>query len=44
MTVVDMCRREKELTISFQLNIDKWNTMDQHIKEMVSQPWENIKF
>lgn len=44
MTIVDMCRREKELTISFQLNIDKWNTMDQHIKDMVSQPWENIKF
>lgn len=44
MTTVDMCRREKDLTVSFQLNIDKWNSMDQNIREMVSQPWESVKF
>ena len=35
MSVVDMCRREKELTLDFQLNIDKWDTIDCAVKEIV---------
>lgn len=44
MNVVDMCRREKELTLDFQLNIDKWKTIDPNIKNIVSRQWKNIKF
>ena len=34
--IVDMCKREKELTLDFQLNIDKWDTVNQEIKDIVS--------
>lgn len=44
MNVVDMCRREKELTLDFQLNIDKWKTVNPDIKSIVSKPWKSIKF
>lgn len=44
MSLVDMCRREKELTLDFQLNIDKWDTMDCKVKEVVLDGWSNIKF
>ena len=44
MSVVDMCRREKELTLDFQLNIDKWDTIDCAVKEIVLDGWSNIKF
>lgn len=44
MNIVDMCRREKELTLDFQLNIDKWETCDPNVKQIVSGPWKNIKF
>lgn len=44
MNTVDMCRREKELTLDFQLNIDKWETFDSDIRDIVSGPWYNIKF
>ena len=44
MNMVDMCRREKELTLDFVLNIDKWKTIDSEIKQLVSGQWEFIKF
>ena len=44
MNMVDMCRREKELTLDFVLNIDKWKTIDPKIKQLVSGQWESIKF
>ncbi len=44
MDIVDMCKREKELTLDFQLNVDKWDTLDQEVKNIVSAKWENIKF
>ena len=43
-SVVDMCRREKELTKEFVLNIDKWDTVDEFVKQIVSTGWKNIKF
>ena len=36
MNMVDMCKREKELTLDFVLNIDKWKTIDPKIKQLVS--------
>ena len=30
--IVDMCKRAKELTLDFQLNIDKWGSVNQEIK------------
>lgn len=42
--IVDMCKREKELTQEFQLNIDKWSEVDDDVKKTVSVGWQNIKF
>lgn len=39
-----MCRREKELTLDFKLNIDKWKTINPDVKSIVSRKWKNIKF
>ncbi|MCH5250505.1 MAG: hypothetical protein J1E98_11250 [Lachnospiraceae bacterium] len=44
MDIVDMCKRQKELTLDFQLNVDKWNTVNQEVKDIVSTGWEKIKF
>lgn len=44
MDIVDMCRREKELSVEFVLNIDKWQTVDSEIRNIVSEHWEHIKF
>lgn len=44
MNVVDMCKREKELTLNIVLNIDKWKTIDPEIKTIVSEHWDYIKF
>lgn len=44
MDIVDMCKREKELTLDFQLNIDKWNTLNHEVKRIVSKGWKSIKF
>lgn len=42
--LVDMCKRERELTIPIQLNIDKWSTIDSEVKDAISEGWLNIKF
>lgn len=42
--IVDMCKRAKELTLDFQLNIDKWGSVNQEIKNIVSADWKKIKF
>ena len=44
MNTVDMCRREKELTLDFVLNIDKWKTVNLEVQQLVSGHWEFIKF
>ncbi len=44
MNVVDMCKREKELTLNIVLNIDKWKTIDPEVKTIVSEHWDYIKF
>ena len=44
MSIVDMCRRKKELTIDFELNIDKWKTMNEDVKNVVSEKWYSVKF
>ena len=42
--LVDMCSRSKILTLSFELNIDKWETVSEDVKRAVSTGWQNIKF
>ena len=42
--LIDMCKRERELTVSIQLNIDKWSTIDNEVKNIISEGWSNIKF
>lgn len=42
--IVDIFRRNKELTIPFELNIDQWQTMDDEVKKIVSGEWKNVKF
>lgn len=44
MDIVDMCVRKKALTLEFQLNIDKWDTVSQQVKNIVSTGWDKIKF
>lgn len=44
MNIVDMCKREKEITLDIVLNIDKWETIDPDIKDIISNGWENNKF
>ena len=44
MNTVDMCRREKELTLDFVLNIDKWKNVKLEVQQLVSGHWEFIKF
>ena len=44
MNIVDMCKREKELTLDFQLNIDKWATINDEVKNIVSKERFCIKF
>ena len=42
--MVDMCCRSKLLTLPFELNIDKWETVSADVKEVISSEWQNIKF
>ena len=42
--IVDIFCRNKVLTLSFELNIDQWESMDEEVKDIVSGEWENIKF
>lgn len=42
--VVDIFLRNKALTLPFELNIDKWETIDKEVKNIVSGEWRNIKF
>ena len=37
MNTVDMCRREKELTLDFVLNIDKWKTVNLEVQQLVEK-------
>lgn len=41
---VDIFQRSKALTKSFELNIDKWNTIDAEILEFVSSGWQSVKY
>ena len=42
--IVDMCCRSKILTIPFELNIDKWETISDEVREAISAEWQHIKF
>lgn len=42
--IVDMCSRTKVLTIPFELNIDKWPTISEDVKRIISTGWQSIKF
>lgn len=42
--LVDMCCRSKIFTLSFELNIDKWLTIDADVKNIISSEWRSIKF
>ena len=42
--IVDMCCRSKQLTLPFELNIDKWETVSADVKAAISSEWQNIKF
>ena len=42
--IVDIFLRKKQLTLPFELNIDKWETMDEEVRNIVSGEWKNIKF
>lgn len=44
MEIVDIFLRNKALTLPFELNIDKWETMDKEVRSIVSRGWKNIKF
>ena len=41
---VDIFQRSKLLTLEFELNIDKWNTMNETVKAAVSSGWQCIKY
>ena len=41
---VDIFQRSKLLTLPFELNIDKWGTMNETIKAAVSSGWQCIKY
>ncbi len=42
--IVDMCRRHKELTLEFELNIDRWNEFNPEIRKIISQEWKMVKY
>lgn len=42
--LVDMCVRSKVLTLPFELNIDKWKTIDKDVKDAIFSEWHSIKF
>lgn len=42
--IVDIVLRKKVLTLPFELNIDKWDTMDEEVKSIVSGEWKSVKF
>ena len=47
MNSIDICairNREKILTKEFILHVDKWDSMDEDIKRIVSRKWSNIKY
>ena len=41
--IVDMCRRHKELTLEFELNIDRWNEFNPEIRKIISQEWKMVR-
>lgn len=41
---VDIFQRSKALTLPFELNIDKWATMNEEIFNFVSSGWQSIKY
>ena len=41
---VDIFQRAKLLTLAFELNIDKWDTMSETVKNAVSSGWQCIKY
>ncbi len=44
MDTVDMCQRERLYSQIFQLNIEKWYSIDSEIKRIVSNGWKCVKF
>lgn len=44
LSVVDMCRHHRDVKLEFELDIDKWNTMDPDVLNIVSTGWESIKY
>lgn len=41
---VDIFQRSKLLTLAFELNIDKWDTMKETVKAAISSGWQSIKY
>lgn len=41
---VDIFQRSKLLTLEFELNIDKWATMDEVVKNVVASGWRSMKY
>lgn len=41
---VDIFQKSKLLTLAFELNIDKWDTMSETVKAAVSSGWQSIKY
>ena len=44
MKSVDIFKRSRQLTLSFELNIDKWKSMDSTVRAAVSSGWKSIKY
>lgn len=42
--VIDMCYRHKLLKWEFELDVDKWNSLDPDVKEIVSDGWLMVKY
>lgn len=42
--VIDMCYHHELLKWEFELDIDKWNSLDTDVKEIVSDGWLMVKY
>ena len=41
---IDMCSRHKLFKWEFELDPDKWDSMDGEVKKIVSQEWKMVKY
>lgn len=42
--IIDMCVRHRILKWEFELDVDKWNSLNPYIKEIVSKEWSMVKY